>query len=409
MGKYAKLKKEITQNVTTHTDSTISELTKVATESQRVADTIHNVNIILNDIESQFEAATKLKGKDIAFLFTAVALQVARQYLIGLITQRVGDKEAANRTPGHHEEHSDRNHEYYNPSLEKILTNPVPFDTSMGSRDKGLGVGGGFTHRAKTLGHDPILGWIFGTANIATSTCTINNLDILKSLSQSQVISPSNLLATYHIVSGADKVGRIKDAFGNKASLSKTLSCTYHEKLFEEDMEGKQKVGLSVAKEAIHLASDVYTTASLPIPIVSTLSVSLARRLADYGLDTGFMLKVANQALYAQAINTLISMIHSLFYDESYDGTLGQYQVRTHKILMYSNTIASLSNIIAVSIAAAAGIYTGNPKLVKKSLNFLDIGGILVTIHQIVTSREMIYNIKKEYLANQWYQIIMEG
>ena len=272
-----------------------------------------------------------------------------------------------------------------------------------------MGVGGGFTHRAKTLGHDPILGWIFGTANIATSTCTINNLDIIKNISQGKACLPSDLLATYHIVSGSDKLGRLKDAFGDKASLAKTLSSTYYTKLFEEDIEGKQKIGLSVAKEAIHLASDVYTTASLPIPIVSTLSVSLARTLANYGLDTGLMLKVANQAIYAQAINILISMIHGLFYDESCDGTLGQYQVRTHKILMYSNAIASLSNIIAVSIASTAGIVAHNPQIVKESLNYLDIGGIIVTIHQIVTSREMIYNIKKEFLANQWYQIIMEG
>ena len=95
---------------------------------------IQNANDVLDNIENQFESATKLNRKDVSFLFTAVALQVARQYLIGLITQRVGDKEAADRTPGHRKEHSNRNHEYYNPSIEEILTNPVPFDASMGSR-----------------------------------------------------------------------------------------------------------------------------------------------------------------------------------------------------------------------------------------------------------------------------------
>lgn len=50
-----------------------------------------------------------------------------------------------------------------------------------GSKDFDLGIGSGFTHRAKTLGHDHILGWIFGTMNIATSTITVLELEISRS------------------------------------------------------------------------------------------------------------------------------------------------------------------------------------------------------------------------------------
>ena len=38
-------------------------------------------------------------------------------------------------------------------------------------------------------------------------------------------------------------------------------------------MEGKEKIGVSLMKEAIHLKSDMYSTASLPLPIISTISV----------------------------------------------------------------------------------------------------------------------------------------
>ena len=56
-------------------------------------------------------------------------------------------------------------------------TYSVPFDVTCGT--KGFGVGGhaeiglgGQTHRFKTLGHDPLYGWVFGTGNIMTNALT---------------------------------------------------------------------------------------------------------------------------------------------------------------------------------------------------------------------------------------------
>ena len=46
MGRYAKLKKETTQNIMSYTDSTITELDKIAKESRRVANVIHNANAV---------------------------------------------------------------------------------------------------------------------------------------------------------------------------------------------------------------------------------------------------------------------------------------------------------------------------------------------------------------------------
>ena len=94
---------------------------------------------------------------------------------MGQLHQRGDDKTAAKNTKGHNVEHSNRVHRLYNPSINEIITNPVPFDAIYGGKDYGLGIGGGFTHRAKTIGHDPLLGWIFGTMNIATSTVTVSD------------------------------------------------------------------------------------------------------------------------------------------------------------------------------------------------------------------------------------------
>ena len=77
---------------------------------------------------------------------------------------------------GHGAEHSNRHHNYYNPSLEEIITNPVPFDANIGA-DGALCGGGQMGHRVTAIGHDPLLGLIFGTANIATATLTTSSFE----------------------------------------------------------------------------------------------------------------------------------------------------------------------------------------------------------------------------------------
>ena len=86
------------------------------------------------------------------------------------------------------------------------------------------------------------------------------------------------------------------------------------------------------------------------------------------------------------AINTLISMVHRLFYDEAVDDPK-LYEVRTRKIILYSNTIASVSNVIAASI-------TKNPKI-------LDVGGLIVTITRLFTDIRFITRVKQEFVESQ--------
>ena len=361
----------------------------LAEDAQRVADVARNASVIINDLDLQFKKATKLNDLDIKFLLLATALQCLRQYVIGSITQRVDDKTAAKKTAGHNVEHSDRHHQLYNPSLNEILTNPVPFDTTFGSKDFGLGIGGGFNHRASTLGHDPILGWIFGTMNIATSTITI---------------APG--LQSFHVQTGFKIDGRTQDKITKHADTWKVLSYS-KDKLLNEGIHGKEIIGASIMKEAIHLKSDMYSTASLPLPIVSAISVETARNLANYGLDMGNVIKVGSQAGFAMLINSLISMIHGLYYDESQYSSWNLYSVKTRRLIMYSNVIATSSNVVAVGIAGLCGCATGNIELIRKSLNYLDIGGIVVAITQLFKNRKFIEEVKREFLEKEFYNIVM--
>lgn len=352
----------------------ISNLHTISNESFRVADVAKNSNKIISNLDDQFREATKLDGRDITFLFFATALQCARQYLLTGFKERMSDQEAARKSNGGSpKESSDRSYSRYRPSLEEIISNPVPYDAIFGSPDFDLGLSGR-SHRFKTLGHDPLLGWIFGTSNILTSTLTTWNFD------------------SYHIKTGQTARGDFRDKIVNRADTLKVFKYT-GDRLFYDGNEGKLAVGTSLLKQWAHLKSDEYSTAGLPIPIVSTISPGLAQKLAEYGVDTGNLKTIGKQATIAALINTLIAMIHGMFYDESKYRSWNLYEVKTRKILSYSNIIASSSNIIYVALTKDA----------KK----FDIGGFLVTLYRIVKDRKFIKSVKQEFLEEEFYNIVI--
>jgi hypothetical protein len=390
MKKYDDLKKQLNDSIS-DAKTDIARINTVADEAGRISSVARNAHIIIEDIDKQFEEKTKLTKIDIGFLFLAVALQVTRQYLVTNFKERAGDKEAAKDAKNTErkilgkemkDERRDRmnsTHSWYHPSLQEVMFNPVPFDQTMGVE----GLGGPFEHRAKTLGHDPILGYIFGTANIATATLTAWNLQ------------------SFHVKYAGTSI--LKPTITHNADITKIFYYT-KEKLLNEGAEGKTIIGVSIFREIMHLKSDVNSKVSLPIPLVpSALSPEFAKQIARYGLDMANIKTIGKQALYATLINVIIAIIHRLLYDEAKSGSLSLYKVRTRKIISYSNVIASASNLIAVAIFAAIGSKSGDVELVKKSMEYLDIGGLLVTLYRIVTDYQFIKKIKREFLEKEFY------
>ena len=181
---------------------------------------IHDTPETLDNLDQQFCQKTGLTQVDMTFLFTAIGLQIARQYLLTKFPERLPDGQAANNTKGHHEEHSNRHHRYYNPSFEEIRTNPVPFDANVGA-DGALSGGGKLGHRVTAIGHDPLLGLIFGTANIATSTLTNMNFD------------------SYHISTNINK----HDYFKSRANTGLVLQYTA-DKMLHQGSQREDNCGL---------------------------------------------------------------------------------------------------------------------------------------------------------------------
>lgn len=350
-------------------DETSDRLAKGSAEAARVERVVKDTSIILDDLDKEFCEKTGLTATDTALMFTAIGLQICRQYLLTSFPERMDDKTAAKNTKGHIEEHSNRRHQYYNPSLDEIITNPVPFDANVGANGA-LAGGGKMGHRVTAIGHDPILGLIFGTANIATATLTTSSFE------------------SYHIYTNELN----KDYFRNKANTGLVLFKT-GDKLINQGEDGRKKVAASLMKEIIHLKSDLNTKNSLPLPLISAIDPKAASWLAQYGIDMSNIVTVGKQMSYSILINSLIAMIHGLFYDGSSKMDQKLYEVRTRKILSYSNLVASSSNVAVVAI-------TGD-------FNKFDLGGLAVTLYRLVTDRKFIREVKEDFIFGSYKDMVM--
>ena len=368
--------------ISSNLDSVHSNLNQVETEYHRVAQLSRAPMCVLNDIDRQFEKATQLHGIDTTFLFTATALQCLRQYVLTPMTaERLNDQEAAQLVKGEHKEISRRSHRLYMPSLEEIQTNPVPFDATMGAKQyKALQDFGYLGHRGATPGHDPLFGLLFGTANIATSTLTNWRME------------------SYHIYSGTyGNASGIHDIFSCRAQTPLVFSHTF-DKLLHQGMDGKIIIGASVLKEIQDLRSDLYSKNSLPLPAVSAINPTLAGELAKRGFDAANALDIVKQFTYALAIDTLIWLIHGLYYDTSEGLTRSMYEIRTRKILIYSNLLATVSNVIVATIRQCLG---------ANGVRVADWGGYINTVRHIAADAKFIREIKQDFLKNELYDRIV--
>jgi len=330
----------------------------------------------VDEINQEFSKQTSIFNKtDLSFLAIATALQTAKAFIYPAIIQEKGygsifDK---NARPGHkafevqHKKSARKfveNHQRINPNgyWINMVFQTVPYDAVKGSKDA-LGKGlTGNDHRLRTLGHDPVLGWIFGTMNILTDTVTLNTFDTYRVSRNPLVVTPQMVDPVTLITETAEMIK------GDKMNLP-----------------------AAIFTEAIHLKSDVYSKCGLPVPVLSTFNESFATELYKNQYDALCFSRdlkfISGSAGISILFDMIIGLIHSLFFYSQKNKNKELYQVRTRKILLISNTIASSSNVIASCI-------TENPKM-------LDIGGILVTISHLFTDLRFITKIKQEFIENE--------
>ena len=288
-----------------------------------------NKNIV-NKIDDDFLSKTKLTKNDIPFLFLAVGLQTVRWLLMPsldldfskiskddrldsneikkggkLSGQKSGkkyEKPEINRYKSNHQEkYSEEAAEYRNKlkghgkyqylSWIEILFHAVPYDAMTGSENISIQsknlfgkltfsspIGkqlNGLNHHVATLGHDPVLGWIFGTMNIMSSMitfCDLQTFPVIQGIQFDQwkqsidYLHPSNIGGMFEYCLGSIK-------------------------------EDNKRLPAAVARQAMHMQSDKLTKNGLQIPF---LSPDKAQNLINKGWNSNelerLMKKVAKNA-----------------------------------------------------------------------------------------------------------------
>ena len=332
----------------------------------------------VEEINSAFSKKTSIINKtDLIFLGIATALQTTKALVYPYIAQKMGYGEKIDK--GQRLEHNDKkikdeqkkaNDKFRDKHSDKqkkgernewieILYRPPAFDATAGSKDLGINMEGGF-HRVHTLGHDPILGWIFGTANILTDTITFENFQTNKVTRKPLLITPQQI------------------------SLIELFNSTY-KKIQEHELN----LPAAIFAEAVHLKSDINTKLGLPIPLLEAIDSNFASELYKSNYDTLCLARdmkfIGVSAAISIFFDMVISLVHGLFNKEKIDKKI--YEVRTRKILLISNSIASTSSIINAAI-------TQNPKN-------LDIGGLLNTVSRCFRDIRFITKVKEEFINNE--------
>lgn len=215
-------------------------------------------------VEKEFSDKTGiLNKKDMSFLVLATALQVVRWILTDEIgnkidsdnrtTDKEGDAKVKQEKKDYQDKHrSDKNGDWESKkgsgkykSWEEIVFSSVPYDATKHAKNFGLNMEGRY-HRLHTLGHDPILGWFFGTLNIITSTLTIPNLRTFN-------ITKKNL------------------EFESETNIIDAIMMAM-DSLEEDD----HRLPAAVFRQFLHIKSDAFTKLGLPIPLIETFVPEIA-------------------------------------------------------------------------------------------------------------------------------------
>lgn len=331
------------------------------------------------EINEEFCKRTGIVNKtDLAFLTIATALQVAKALLFPYIAENFGYGSSFN--PDDRLVHNDSSIKEAQKAANNIfrdkhsashdtgawinlLYQTPPYDITVGSPSIGYNMEGKY-HRLHTLGHDPILGWLFGTANILTDIVTLDNFSSYRVIRSPKMkiipksVSMATMLYESYCAVKADPL-----------NLPAALFTQYR-----------------------HLKSDEFTKLGLPVPVLEVFSQDLAGKLYKENYDALCLARdakfITGSAIVSVLINLIITLIHGLFYTSNGNLAREQYEVRTRKILLISNTIASGSSVIATCIT--------------KNFKNLDIGGLAITIARLFSDIRFMAKVKKEFLESEY-------
>ena len=402
----------------------------IVCETQRVADVLENIDTLVSSLDSEFEKRTGIfNPNDMKYLFVAVMLQSLRWVIspelktLNMENQELHvekdqrlksdeknhkggiydgkssgkkyeDKKINEYMKKHPEKVESAKKEYHGEkgrdtryrSWIEILMRPVPYDAT-NSDDNGVipnianlngfdenmmqykNICGG-NHHAATLGHDPVLGWIFGTMNIMSSTITFVNF------------------LTFEVSQTNPQLNKWKQTINYARPYGYAEMLGY---CIGSAVEDPKRIPAAVVRQSMHFASDKYCTEGLPIPLLGTIDPQRAQELIEKGWNSQELQYLLRTDLLNLGINAAVSILINLILKSIYlfcmDGEedIEILKVRIQKILLVSNIISSSSNILYVAVT--------------KRIGKLDVAGIGVTLLNLFKSKKFISDIKQEFIA----------
>lgn len=346
----------------------------------------------LERIDREFKEKTRLQDADAAFVVAATMLQVARVLVINSLTkvEKAGVGNAKEDAPHDLQDRIFSNSNNEAPgessrlfaSKSHILSSRgVPYDATR-YEEENLKIFKGANHRFATLGHDPVLGLVFGTSNIMTNSITcVKDTNVLGIGAR----IPATYSVSYDAFGKNPKIGAPTGTIEMLVAASKRVAS-------EPDA-----AAAALIKQLIHIGTDLYTPCGIQIPFANlALDKAHTEALTKY-VSTGDVLKVGVQAGMALLINWLIAALHGcslIFKDDGSDYCTEMHQVRTKKIILISETIATSSSVVQASI-------TKNPKC-------LDLGGAAVLVYRLFSDTRFIARLKEEYVQSELDKIYDE-
>lgn len=354
------------------------------------------------EIDGEFAKKTSIKNKnDLKFLAIAITLEVAKGLLFPILAEGKGygdsfdSKDRLNHDDKSIEKaHKDANDKFRDKKKEKYSTGKwveflyqtVPYDITAGTGNMSDLNLHGSSHRLYTLGHDPILGWIFGTANILTDVITISPGAIIQGNNKWNKLIKVAGIKSYK-VQRTPKMMILPE----RVSTVKMFKDSY-----DVAREHPLNLPAAVFSEGQHLKSDLNTKMGLPVPLLETFAPDFASKLYTNNYDllcfARDMKIVGKSAVVSLMMDMLIGLVHGLYYNQQKDGSRDLYEVRTRKILLVANAIGTSSNLIFAYC-------TQNVKAV-------DVGGLLVTLSHLFIDTKFLLKIKKEFIENKIYRNI---
>ena len=351
--------------------------------NEKRLENFNKLDEIIENIDKEFAEKTGIfNKKDQIFLWTAVALQTLRWYLLeydfGEWTVDKDSREKASEG-GKREEAARKNYLNENKDNNKnsnnfipwtdYFKNAVPYDAMKDDKSNMEGVKNiiieGVTafgknlspskHHSATLGHDPILGYFFGTINIMTSTITYN-----------KTLFPTNKVE-YPLIK--EKVEFLETFFTSVRA----------------GIDDYKRIPAALIRQAMHVSSDTFSTMGLPIPF---LNATTQQKFLEQGWNSNELVKNLGkfkdalaknmtvfllQLLISYFINIVIGNLHLLFYDEEKDGNLDLYNIRTQKIIATSSTISSALNIGYIGAKIYVGCNNTNINSIKDGIKKIDL------------------------------------